>query len=327
MILTSSRLLKLLGLLETHREWTGAELAARLGVSGRTVRKDIERLRELGYPVDATRGSAGGYRLGVGAIVPPLLLDDDEAVATAIGLGAASSLGIAGIEDASLSALVKLERTLPDRLRRRVESMREHASRVPPDSRGPLTDPATLQALAGACRTHERQRIAYRRHDRTSSRRMVEPHHVVSWGQRWYLVAWDVDRDDWRTFRVDRISRVDPTGLLFKPHVLPDDDITAYIARNVSRAAWRYFARVTVLAPADEVRARINPAVGTVEPLDEGTCMLETGADDLATIAVYLGALDLDFRVDEPDELLEHLRLLADRYARAADDAGNRSPG
>lgn len=325
MIETSARLLRLLGLLQTHREWTGSELADRLGVSGRTVRKDIERLRDLGYPVDATRGSAGGYRLGVGATVPPLLLDDDEAVATVIGLGAASSFGLAGIEDASLRALVKLERTLPDRLRRRVQSMREFASRVPPDTVGPLADPATLQSLAGACRTRERQRIAYERHDGTSSRRNVDPHHVVSWGRRWYLVAWDTDRDDWRTFRVDRISRVEPTGLLFTPRGLPED-VTTYISRNVSRAAWRYHARVTVFAPVDAVRQRINPAVGSVEPLDEGTCVLETGADDLWTLAVYLGALDHDFRVDDPPELVEHLRRLADRYARAAGNAGNTSP-
>jgi predicted DNA-binding transcriptional regulator YafY len=314
---TPARLLKMLSLLQTHREWTGTELAERLGVSGRTVRKDIERQRDLGYPVDATRGAAGGYRLGAGAIMPPLLLDDDEAVAMAIGLNTASSLGIAGIEEASLRALAKLEQVLPTRLRRRVEAIRSFAAQVPPDSTGPVVDPGILQLLANSCRDREKQRISYANHAGEPSRRVVEPHRVVNWGRRWYLVAWDEDRDDWRTFRVDRISRTDPTAIRFHERPLPDADITAYIARNVSRAGWRYRSRFIVQASAEEVLDRINPAIGVVEPVDASTCVLESGADDLWIMAVYIGALGYDFTVEEPPELLDHLKAIADRYRRA----------
>jgi predicted DNA-binding transcriptional regulator YafY len=316
---TSSRLLRLLSLLQTPRDWTGTELADRLEVSGRTVRKDIERLRDLGYPVEATRGPVGGYRLGAGATMPPLLLDDEEAVATAVGLMAASTRGIAGIEESSLRALMKLEQVLPSRLRRRVEAIRSYASDVRLDLEGPEVNVTILQTLANACRDHEMQRIGYRKHDGSSIRRMVEPHRMVSWGNRWYLVAWDEDRSDWRTFRVDRIATCEPTGRRFRERPLPDPDITGYIARNVSRSGWRYHLRFTVFAPADEVRRRINPAVGTVHPVDETRCILESGSDDLWTAAVYIGTLDLDFRCESPPEMVDYLRTLAGRYARATD--------
>jgi predicted DNA-binding transcriptional regulator YafY len=315
---TSVRLLKLLSLLQTHREWTGAELADRLEVSRRTIRKDVDRLRQLGYPVDATRGSAGGYRLGAGASMPPLLFEDDEAVAVAVALGAASTLGIAGIEEASLRTLIKLEQVLPSKLRRRVEAIRGYAARVPSDHEGPRADAETLQALANACRDGERQRITYRRHDGIESRRMLEPHRLVSWGRKWYLVAWDEDRRDWRTFRVDRIGKTEPTGARFAARDLPAEDITAYIARNVSRAGWRYTARFTVRAPAEAVLEHINPAVGLVEPIDATTCVLEAGSDDLWSMAVHIGLLGFDFTVDGPPELLGYLRDIAERYHRAA---------
>jgi predicted DNA-binding transcriptional regulator YafY len=314
---TPARLLKLLSLLQMRRDWTGTELAARLEVSPRTVRNDIARLRNLGYPVDATRGAIGGYRLGSGAEMPPLLLDDDEAVAVAIGLSAASSRGIAGVEESSLRALAKLEQVLPTRLRHRVDALRTAAVQVPPDDDGPQADPGIVQLLANACRDREKQRIAYQRHDGTSSRRMVEPHRLVNWGRRWYLVAWDEDRSDWRTFRVDRIARCEPTGLRFGERSLPAEDITAYIARNVSRAGWRYTARFRVAASAEQVLAQITPAVGFVEPIDDRTCILEAGADHLWTMAVYIGTLGYDFTVDGPPELREFLGVLANRYRRA----------
>jgi predicted DNA-binding transcriptional regulator YafY len=314
---TSTRLLTLLSLLQTHRDWTGAELAERLEISGRTVRKDVERLRDLGYPVEATRGPVGGYRLGPGATMPPLLLDDEEAVATAVGLMDASTQGIAGIEEVSLRALVKLEQVLPTRLRRRVESIRGFATSVRPDHDGPQVDATVLQVLASACRDHEMQRISYQKHDGTQTRRLIEPHRVVSWGRRWYVVAWDDDRADWRTFRVDRIAKSDPTGRPFRDRPLPDPDISAYIARSVSRAGWRYHLRFTVFAPAQSVLEQINPAVGTVTPIDETSCILESGADDLWMAAVYIGTLGYDFRVDEPPELVDYLREISDRYARA----------
>ncbi|MEU0479905.1 YafY family protein [Streptosporangium sp. NPDC006013] len=317
MLETSARLLRLLSLLQTSRDWTGAELAERLGVSGRTVRTDVERLRSLGYPVLATRGAVGGYRLGAGAALPPLLLDDEEAVAVTVGLRTATGGAIAGIEEASLRALAKLERVLPSRLRRRVNTLQTYTVPVPRDDAGPSVSPLILTTLAAACRDRERLRFDYHDHAGTATLRIVEPYRLVNWGRRWYLLAWDVERGDWRTFRVDRIRPRTPTGPRFTPRDLPDDDVAGYVSRRASAAAWRYRAQVTVHAPADVVADRISPAVGTVERIDERTCVLHTGADTVETLGVYLGLLGEDFRVTGPPELLAHLRRLAGRYARA----------
>ena len=318
MLETSARLLRLLSLLQTRPNWSGAELADRLGMSDRTIRRDIERLRDLGYPVHAARGVAG-YRLGAGAALPPLLLDDDEAVAVAVGLRTAAA-GIRGIEEASLGALTKLEQLLPSRLRRRVNAVQASTLPVPGDGAGPRVDPAVLAMLAGACRDRERLHMAYRDHHGSLGRRAVEPYRLVSWGRRWYLVAWDLDREGWRILRIDRVepTTVTPTGQRFTPRELPEGgDLAAYVSRRVSAAAWRYHARVRVHAPAEEIRRRIPAAAGVVEAVDEGTCLLRTGADTLETLAVYLGMLGADFKVDEPPELVAHLRDLADRYRRA----------
>jgi biotin operon repressor BirA-like protein len=318
MLETSARLLRLLSLLQTRPNWSGAELADRLGMSDRTIRRDIERLRDLGYPVHAARGVAG-YRLGAGAALPPLLLDDDEAVAVAVGLRTAAA-GIRGIEEASLGALAKLEQLLPSRLRRRVNAVQASTLPVPGDGAGPRVDPAVLAMLAGACRDRERLHMAYRDHHGSLGRRAVEPYRLVSWGRRWYLVAWDLDREGWRILRMDRVepTTVTPTGQRFTPRELPEGgDLAAYVSRRVSAAAWRYHARVRVHAPAEEIRRLIPAAAGVVEAVDEGTCLLRTGADTLETLAVYLGMLGADFKVDEPPELVAHLRDLADRYRRA----------
>ncbi|WP_165977473.1 helix-turn-helix transcriptional regulator [Nonomuraea diastatica] len=315
MLDTSARLLRLLSLLQTPREWTGAELAERLGVSGRTVRTDVERLRTLGYPVLATRGSAGGYRLGAGAVLPPLLLDDEEAVAVTVGLRTATGGAIAGIEEASLRALAKLEQVLPSRLRRRVNTLQAYTVPVPRDDAGPSIDPTVLTALSAVCRDRERLRFDYHDHAGAATVRAVEPYRLVIWGRRWYLLAWDVERSDWRTFRVDRIRRRTPTGPRFTPRDLPDD-VAAYVSRRVSAAAWRYQAQVTVHAPAEVIADRIGPAAGTVERLDERTCVLHTGADTVETLAVHLGLLGADFDVTGPPELLTHLHRLAHRYIR-----------
>jgi biotin operon repressor BirA-like protein len=318
MLETSARLLRLLSLLQTRPNWSGAELADRLGMSDRTIRRDIERLRDLGYPVHAARGVAG-YRLGAGAALPPLLLDDDEAVAVAVGLRTAAA-GIRGIEEASLGALAKLEQLLPSRLRRRVNAVQASTLPVPGDGAGPRVDPAVLAMLAGACRDRERLQMAYRDHHGSLGRRAVEPYRLVSWGRRWYLVAWDLDREGWRILRIDRVepTTVTPTGQRFTPRELPEGgDLAAYVSRRVSAAAWRYHARVRVHAPAEEIRRRIPAAAGVVEAVDEGTCLLRTGADTLETLAVYLGMLGADFKVDDPPELVAHLRDLADRYRRA----------
>jgi predicted DNA-binding transcriptional regulator YafY len=315
---TSARLLKLLSLLQARRDWSGVDLAARLQVSERTVRRDVGRLRDLGYPVRASRGTDGGYRLGAGAAMPPLLLDDDEAVAVAVGLRTAARSPVAGIEETSVRALAKLENVLPPRLRHRVAAVADYTVPIPPDSPAPAVDPMVLTTLASACRDHERLRFDYRSHEQTSTIRSVEPHRLVSWGRKWYLVAWDTERGDWRTFRVDRIQPRTPTGPRFTPRELPrDGDVAAYVARGVSSAGFRFHTRVTVHAPADVVTARINPAVGVVEPIDDHSCVLVTGADRVETLAVYLGLLDLDFDVTEPPELVARLHTLADRYHRA----------
>ncbi|WP_433345214.1 helix-turn-helix transcriptional regulator [Microtetraspora malaysiensis] len=314
MLETSARLLRLLALLQTPRDWTGGELAERLSVSGRTVRADVERLRSLGYPVLATRGSAGGYRLGAGASMPPLLLDDEEAVAVAVGLRTAAG-GVAGNAEASLRALAKLEQVMPSRLRHRVNTLQTYTVPVPSDRPGPAVAPDVLTAIAAACRAHERLRFDYTTHAGDAVRREVEPYRLVTWGRRWYLLAFDLDRADWRTFRVDRLTPRVPTGPRFTPRDLPDGDAANYVSGRVSAAAWRYRARVTVHAPAQVVADRISAAVGTVEAVDADTCVLHTGADTVETLAVHLGLLNADFVVTEPPELVAHLRTLAVRYA------------
>jgi predicted DNA-binding transcriptional regulator YafY len=315
MLETSARLLRLLSLLQTRPDWSGAELAERLGVSARTIRRDVERLRDLGYPVHATRGVAG-YRLGAGAALPPLLLDDEEAVAVAVGLRTAT--GVSGIEEASLGALAKLEQLLPNRLRRRVNAVQASTVPVPGGGSGPRADPAVLAVLAAACRDRERLHLTYRDHHGSVGRRAVEPYRLVTWGRRWYLVAWDLGREDWRILRVDRVATATATGQRFTPRELPEGgDLAAYVSRRVSAAAWRYRVRVRVHAPADQVRRRVPAAAGVVEAVTEGTCLLDTGADTLETLAVYLGMLGADFEVREPPELVAHLRGLADRYRRA----------
>lgn len=318
MLETSARLLRLLSLLQTPREWTGAELAERLHVSARTIRNDVDRLRNLGYPVHGTRGSAGGYRLGAGAALPPLLLDDEEAVAVAIGLRTAAGGTITGVEETSLRALAKLEQVLPARLRRRVDALKKYAETVPRDDPGPRVDADILNTIADSCRDHQRLRFDYCRHDGSETRRDVEPYRLVNWGRRWYLVAYDVGRSDWRTFRVDRLHLRIPTGPRFTPRDLPEAAVDQ-VRRGASSAAWRYRAQVVVHAPAELLAERINAAIGTITAVDDTRCLLDTGADSIEALAVHLGLLGVDFTVTEPAELVAHVRSLAGRYHRATE--------
>jgi predicted DNA-binding transcriptional regulator YafY len=315
MLETSARLLRLLSLLQSRRDWSGPELADRLSVTTRTIRNDIDKLRSLGYPVNATPGVAGGYRLGAGANLPPLLLDDDEAVAVAVGLRTAAGGSVAGIEETSVSALAKLEQVLPSRLRHRVNALQ--TSTVPVGGAGPTVDPAVLTVIAATCRDHERLRFDYSSHDGTESTRTVEPHRLAHTGRRWYLVAWDVDRDDWRAFRVDRIAPRTPTGPRFTPREPPDGDVASFVTRGANSAFWKYRIRVKLHAPAEVVAPRVPPPV-RVEPVDDRTSILHAGSDTLDLVAVYIGMLDVDFDVVDPPELVDHLRKLADRYLRAA---------
>ncbi len=316
---TSARLLRLLGLLQSRRDWTGDQLAERLGVTARTVRTDVERLRALGYAVDAVPGVGGGYRLGVGAAVPPLLLDDDEAVAVAIGLRGAAASAIEGIEETSIRALTKLEQLLPARLRRRVASLTAATVTVPANAAAaPSVDPETLMAIANACRDHERLRFDYGSHGGTESRRVVEPHRIVSSGRRWYLLAHDVERGDWRTFRVDRMRLRLPAGPRFVPRDLSDAQVRERASGALATATWAYRARVTVSAPADVVAARL-PWPATIEPIDASSCRLDVGSDSPELLAIHLGMLGADFTIDpaESPELTKWLHVLAGRYARA----------
>jgi predicted DNA-binding transcriptional regulator YafY len=312
---TSSRLLELLSLLQARREWQGAELAHRLEVSGRTLRRDIERLRQLGYPVESLTGPAGGYKLRAGTAMPPLLLDDDEAVAIAVGLRTAARASVAGIEETALQALVKLEQVLPAHLRRRVRAL--GAATITPPADGPTVDPQHLTVIAAACRDSERLRFAYQSRDGTDSRREVEPHSIVNLGRRWYLVAWDRGREDWRTFRVDRLDRPASTGVGFDPRKLPSKDAAAYVERSITAAPSRFEARVTLRVPADEVASKVPSYWGTIEPIDEHTCEYRTGDEHLDWLAVRIAMLGVDFEVREPPELVAELRTLADRLERA----------
>ena len=324
MLETSARLLRLLSLLQARRDWTSTELAARLGVTTRTIRSDVGRLRGLGYPVEARPGVSGGYRLGTGGALPPLLLDDEEAVAVAIGLRAAAGGSVAGIEETSVRALAKLQQVLPARLRRRVSAFQSYALPVP--SPGPRVDPDVLTVIAAACRDHERLRFDYTAHSGAVSRRSVEPYRLVNDRRRWYLVAWDTGRDGWRTFRADRIRPRAPAGPLFTPRPLPpDQEIAVQVARGAAEAAWRYRARVIVHAPAAHVRARL-PIPVEVEPLGRNRCAFEPGSDHPELLALYLGMLGADFTIVDSPELVAALRTLTGRYQRAI-DTSQREPG
>jgi predicted DNA-binding transcriptional regulator YafY len=312
---TSTRLLQLLAMLQARRDWSGQELASRLDVSTRTIRTDIERLRSLGYPVEATPGVGGGYRLGHGTTMPPLLLDDEEAVAVAVGLRSTAGAGVAGIEEASVRALVKLEQMLPSRLRHRVDAMRAATVSVP--GTGPTVDPAVLSVIAGAIRASERLRFDYFDHDRRQTIRISEPERLVVWGRRWYLLAWDVDRDDWRTFRVDRIEPKTPTGPRFRPRTLTDDDAARHVQRSAGTATWRYRARLRIHARAEEVRALLPLAVD-VWADGSDSCIIEAGSDSPHQLALYVGLLDTDFEIVEPPDLADAFLRLAERYRRAA---------
>ncbi|GAB7182109.1 YafY family protein [Kitasatospora sp. Ki12] len=318
---TPARLLNLLSLLQTPREWPGSELAERLGVSPRTIRRDIDRLRELGYPVQATMGAVGGYRLVAGTAMPPLLLDDEEAVAIAVGLRAGAGHAVVGIEEASVRALGKLLQVLPARLRHRVGTL-NNATVPLLSGDGPTVDPDDLTLIAGAVTNHERLRFAYRAYDGTGTKRLVEPERLVSVGRRWYLVGYDLDRADWRLFRVDRLSEPFATGARFTPRPLPAEDAAAYVAGKLHRPSPSGTVVATVHAPAELVRQRFRPGDSEIEPIDGHSCRLRSRSDSLEWTAMRLLSLDRAFEVHEPPQLREHLRKLATRAAHAAGGAG-----
>lgn len=325
MLQTSARLLRLLTLLQSRRFWGGAALAERLDVTERTVRRDVDRLRSLGYVVHAASGVSGGYRLEAGSELPPLLLADDEALAVSIGLRTAAGGGVTGIEEAALRALVKLERLLPARLRRRLGAL--HTSIVPLGPQGPTVDADTLATIAAACRDHVRLRFRYDDRRAQSTRRNVEPQGLVHARGRWYLVAWDLDRGDWRTFRADRIGARVAAGPRCAPREGPEGgDLAAYVSRSVSTSAYPVQARVILHAPRAAIAERFSPLAAKLTAVDDGRCVLETGAPSLHALAVWLCLLDVDFDVESPAELYDYLDNVHARLGTALRRARHRSP-
>lgn len=315
---TSSRTLRLLSLLQTHRHWPGPDLAERLGVSPRTLRRDVDRLRELGYPVEASRGVDGGYQLAAGAALPPLVVDDEEAVALAVGMQAATQGAVAGIEESAVRALTKVVQVMPPRLRRRVDALR--AVTVPlvwGERTAPTVDSAVLIAVAQACRDTERLEFAYTPPGRAGADRHVEPHRLVPLGRRWYLVAYDLHRHDWRSFRLDRLTAPRSTGARFRTRDLPGGDAAAFVRSGLETVQTaRLGVEVLVHAPAERVAVHVG-RWAEVEADGPERCVLRMSTDSLDWPAMVLGSLGAEFEVRSPPELPELLREWGERFSRA----------
>jgi len=303
-------MLELLSLLQTHRYWPGAELAERLEVSERTLRRDIERVRDLGYPVDAVRGVAGGYQLRAGGTLPPLLLTDEEAVAIAVGLRTAAAGAVQGMEETAVQSLTKVLSLMPPRLRRRIDALADQT--VPAPMRGPTVDATTLTTLAQGCRDDEIAAFSYAARDADPTQRRVEPHRLVSLGRRWYLVGYDRDRDDWRSFRVDRMSEVALTGRRFHARELPASDALAFVRAGIRQMPRRYDVRVLIRAPLPDVAAVVGRWAELAE-VDGGTVMTMP-TDDLFWPLAVLATIDADFEVEGPDELRDQVASVARRF-------------
>ncbi|MEU7872627.1 YafY family protein [Dactylosporangium sp. NPDC049140] len=313
-----SRLLSLLSLLQTPRLWSGSELAQRLGVSGRTVRRDIDRLREMGYPVYAEQGGLGGYRLTAGAAMPPLLLEDDEAVAVAVGLRVAAAQALVGVDEAAVRAMGKLLQVLPARLRRRVETVASSTVAHPFSLPAEPVDPDALVVAAAAIANHERIRFRYR-----DEGRHVEPHALVTAGRRWYLLAFDLDRDDWRTFRLDRVTTLVATGARAATREVPGGDIAAFVADRTMQMAPTYPADVVIHALSAHVVDRLGaPPPGTLTDQQDGTCRWLAPPDTLEWHALRLASIGLPFEVSGPAELAAHLRATAALFEAATAGPG-----
>jgi predicted DNA-binding transcriptional regulator YafY len=319
MLDTSARLLRLLTTLQTRRHWAGPELAEKLEVTARTLRRDVDRLRALGYAVEAASGPGGGYQLGTGSVLPPLLLNDDEAIAVSAALRSAADT-FSDLNDTVVAALVKLEQLLPKRLRRRASALQAMTVSV---GSGPRIDAELLIALASACRDAVALRFQYTSHDGASSQRQVEPLRLAHTGnRRWYLVAWDLERDAWRTFRVDRM-RTPVAGARFVPRQ-PPPDLEKYVAESISAAPYRQRARVRLFGSAKAMAKRVPPWVGVIEPLDDASCVLSLGADALDGLVCHIILAGVDFELLEPPELAGHLRSVARRLVVGA--GGTRKP-
>ncbi|WP_091468450.1 helix-turn-helix transcriptional regulator [Paenarthrobacter nitroguajacolicus] len=316
MIQTSARLLQLLSLLQVRREWTGPALAHRMGVTERTVRRDIDKLRNLGYPIHASPGIAGGYQLGAGAQLPPLLLDDNEALAVALGLNSVAAGPVAGIGEASVRALAKLEQVLPSRLRPKFAMLKAAVTTLP--SNAGTVDPQQLTVVSAAISDRRQISFDYVKSDGESARRLVEPYRLVDTGRRWYLVAWDVDREDWRTFRADRLASLPSERKRYTPRPLPAEDLAAYVQQSITRSPYRFDVVVRLRAPLAEVAATISSQYATLTADGLNATILRSGWDNLAAPAAYLAAMDLDFEILEPAEFKAYAMELSSRLSAAA---------
>jgi predicted DNA-binding transcriptional regulator YafY len=316
---TSSRLLRLLSLLQHHRHWPGSELAERLQISERTLRRDVERLRQLGYPVESNRGVDGGYELSPGSTMPPLLLDEREAIALAVGLHGAAHSVHTDVAEASVSALAKVVAMLPTAVRGRVELVGDVtvAGRWRP-GRGSELSADVLGRVAQACRDEVRLRFDYAAADGTASHRYVEPYRLVTLTSRWYLVAFDVDRADWRTFRVDRMTAPELSRNTFDPRPLPADDLVDYIRSRIASVRTFHRVEIVVHAPADDVRRAVGNWATIAETGTPGRTRVEMETDSLDWPVLALSALESDFEVVSPPELADRLRACGERFARCA---------
>ena len=311
---TTSRVLQLLGLLQSRRVWSGAELAERLGVTARSVRRDVERLRDLGYPVHASTGHGGGYQLGAGAALPPLLLDSDEAVAMAVCLRLAAGGSVAGVGEAALRALTKLDQVMPSRLRSQVAAVHDATVTLTPQAESPV-DPEVLMTLARACRDSEHVGVNYVDRAGAPTTRRLEPYQLVTTGRRWYLLAYDRDRDDWRSLRLDRMAQVHATGSTFSAREAPD--AATYVRRAITTSPYRHVARVRYEAAKSVMEQHFSPTTVTIEDDGPSTCIVVTGADNPAALVLYLAMPGIAFEILEPDEVADGARAMSALLAAA----------
>jgi predicted DNA-binding transcriptional regulator YafY len=313
MLKTSARLLRLLWLLQSRRYWTGAALSERVEVDARTVRRDIDRLRELGYAIEASPGLGGGYQLKAGSALPPVLLDDEEAVTVAVAVRAAAS-SIGRMEETAVGLLAKLDQLLPLRLRKRASALHSVTISLARPESAPSIE--VLTQIACACRDHLRLRINYRDRAANVTSRVLEPLRLAHTGRLWYLVAWDCQRRDWRTFRIDRVQRLASTGPQFTPRDFPGD-VAAYVSRSIRQVPYRYRMRIRLQGSAAELARRIPSWCGVLEMLDEESCALSTGADSIEALAAQVILAGTDFEILEAADCLAELREIAARLERA----------
>lgn len=319
---TTGRVLHLLGLLQARRVWTGADLADRLGVTGRSVRRDIDRLRDLGYPVYASTGHGGGYQLGAGAALPPLLLDPDEAVAMAVCLRLAAGGSIAGVGESALRALSKLDQVMPAKLRSQVAAVHETTVTLTSATSDTPVEPEALMTLARACRDHEHVDATYTDLRGAQTSRRLEPYQLVTTGRRWYLLAWDRDKLDWRTLRLDRMGDVRARGTTFIARDAPD--AATYVSRAISSSSYRYVAHVRYFCPSEVVAQHFSPSSATFEAEGPDTCLVTTGADDPEKIALWLAMVGADFEILGPPEVIEGARVMAARLQASVNRSDQR---